>query len=176
MNSKPVLALQLSRSGKTLPLNAWAATVAPTTVLVVEDGSLLIACLERLLSNDGNLNVIGCSPGSEAALINTIWQLRPSVLFLSTASKLINPCRLLTRLGSYPDLRLVTVNETDNLVSVFTVKQAFISHEQDLLSAIYPEPGQMFSESSIADNNVNVNGNGSAQAVPRVDLFGGVDG
>ncbi|MFQ5398262.1 MAG: hypothetical protein ACE5E7_01555 [Anaerolineae bacterium] len=175
MNQKPVLALHLSRSEEALPLNTWAAAVTPTTVLVVEDGSLLIACLERLLSNDSNLNVIGCSPGSEAALINTIWQLQPSVLFLSVTSKLTGPCRLLTRLGSYPNLRLVTVNASDNLVSVFTMKQAYISHERELLSAIHPEPGQTFSESSLVETDFNVNGNVSAQAVCSVDLIGGAD-
>lgn len=104
-------------------------------VLIIGTASLIGAGMESLLSQENGLDVTGISPADEQELIAQIWLLRPQVVVMNTSLIFTNPTRLLNSLDSYPHLKLIVINDTNNLVQTYE-KQSFLAEEHIGLAAI----------------------------------------
>ena len=104
-------------------------------VLIVGTASLIGAGMESLLSQENSLDVTGISPADEQELIDQIWRLRPQVVVMNSSLLFTNPASLLNRLDMYPHLKIIVINETNNLVQTYE-KQSFLAEEHIGLAAI----------------------------------------
>ncbi|HFQ92977.1 MAG TPA: hypothetical protein ENK32_03130 [Anaerolineae bacterium] len=91
--------------------------------------------MESLLSQENSLDVTGISPADEQELIDQIWRLRPQVVVMNSSLLFTNPASLLNRLDMYPHLKIIVINETNNLVQTYE-KQSFLAEEHIGLAAI----------------------------------------
>ena len=104
-------------------------------VLVVED-ELLGELVMNRLSQVQDLNVAGCVPRDEAALVEEIERTQPAVVVLNAATRLTDPDSLLCRLNSELDFRVVAVSANDNTVRVYDKQKVLITRGQDLVALI----------------------------------------
>ncbi len=104
-------------------------------VLVVGTNSLIGAGIESALSQEKDLDVRGVAPTSEPELIAQIWLHRPQVVVVIASLPFANPACLLNQLESYPRLKFIVINETNNLVQIYE-KQAVLAGEHIELGAI----------------------------------------
>ncbi len=104
-------------------------------VLVVKD-ELLGELVRSLLGQAQDLNVAGCAPRDEAALIELIERTRPAVVVLIADTRLTDPNSLLCRLNSELDFRVVAVSAEDNTVRVYDRQKVSITRGEDLVTII----------------------------------------
>ena len=105
-------------------------------VLVIDNRSIMGAGVETLLSNSGQLQVVGTTPQDEADLVASIWQLSPDVIILSSQAQLTDPVRLLNLLKDYRSFRLIVVSEDDNTMEVYEKRQMTARQQSDLTTAV----------------------------------------
>lgn len=104
-------------------------------VLIVGNDSLLHAGLESLLSNELKLSVVGFSLSQEDSLVRYIWHILPDVIVLSRNSG-IEPEKLLKRLDGYPNVRIIEVDEQQNVLQVFDKYQTIATSQTDLMAIV----------------------------------------
>lgn len=104
-------------------------------VLVVGDDSLLHAGLESLLSHQLHLTVVGFSLPQFGSLLKYIWHILPDVIVLSADSG-IEPALLLKNLEGYSNIRIIEVDEKQNVLQVFDKHQTVATSQTDLMAII----------------------------------------
>ena len=112
-----------------------AIAVKRQHVLVVED-ELFGELVRNLLSQVKDLDVAGCAPRDEAALVEEIERTKPAVVVLDAVTRLTDPDGLLCRLNSELDFRVVLVSMDDNTVRVYDKQKVLITQGQDLVEII----------------------------------------
>ncbi len=104
-------------------------------VLIIGDNSLLHAGLESLLSSEQNLTVVGFSLPQTESLVQYIWHTLPDVIVLSRNNG-VEPIQLLKSLEGYPNVRIVEVDEEQNVLQIFDKRQAVTTSQTDLMAII----------------------------------------
>ena len=104
-------------------------------VLIVGNNLLLHAGLESLLSSEQNLTVMGFSPPQTESLVRYIWHMLPDVILLSRNDG-IESIQLLKRLEGYPNVRIVEVDEKQNVLQIFDKRQTVTTSQTDLMAII----------------------------------------
>jgi chemotaxis response regulator CheB len=92
-------------------------------VLIVDNQGIMGAGLERLLSEEPSLEVLGITTKSETTLIKEIWHLQPDIIILTVESQGINPTRLMNLLSDFTSLRIILVSMTSNVFEVYDRQQ-----------------------------------------------------
>ncbi len=105
-------------------------------VLIVENQLLLGAGLQKLLSDQADLEVIGISPCSQLKLVQEIRQIQPDVVFLDNDSHLTDAIDLLNFLEKIPRLRVIVVSADHDRVQIYNKHQIQLSHPTDLFKII----------------------------------------
>ena len=105
-------------------------------VLIVENQLLLGAGLQRLLSDETDLDVIGISPRNQLELVQEIRQLKPDVVFLDRDSRLIDATDLLSFLEDFLELRVVVINTNDHLAHIYNRRETQLCQATDLFDII----------------------------------------
>ena len=108
-------------------------------VLIVEDGCLLSAGIQSLLSLERNLDVVSVSPRCQAELIQGIKRVQPDVVVLDELTHLVTPASLLALVNTAPHLRVVVVSANDNRVRIYGKQQALITRAADLVNIIHSD-------------------------------------
>lgn len=101
-------------------------------VLVVGNNSLLHAGLESLLLNKLRFGVVGYAPTEMAHLVSYIWHHLPDVIVM-TSSSAIDPLALLKSLEGYPAVRIIEVDEEQNVMQIYDRQQAAVQSQTDLM-------------------------------------------
>lgn len=109
-------------------------------VIVVGGDSLLHAGLESLLSHQLNLSVVGFSISHVGSLLKYIWHILPDVIVLSTNSG-IEPTLLLKNLEGYPNIRIIEVDDKQNVLQVFDKHQTLTTSQTDLMAIVNSNHG-----------------------------------
>ncbi len=111
-------------------------TIEKQCVLIVENGSLLGAGVECLLSDEAWLCVVGVTPPDGATLIEIIKHLQPDLIILDEAYFLTLSIGLLAKLLDHPQLRVITVSANNDRVQMYHKQQLLITHATDLVHFI----------------------------------------
>ncbi len=112
-------------------------------VLIVGSNSLFHAGLESLLSNDLNLSVVRFSLSQTEGLIRYIWHILPDVIVLSR-NDCLKPVKLLQYLEGYPDVRIIEVDEQQNVLQVFDKCHTIPTSQTDLMTIIQSNQSSFF--------------------------------
>jgi chemotaxis response regulator CheB len=104
-------------------------------VLVVENRSVLGAAVQSLLAGQTGLEVVGVAPRDYAELIVEIWRARPNVVVLHKVMGLADSS-LFDFLQCFPKMRLVVVNENDNMARIYDKHQVMLTRAADLANLI----------------------------------------
>jgi DNA-binding NarL/FixJ family response regulator len=92
-------------------------------VLIVDNQGIMGAGIEKLLSEEGSLEVFGLPTESEEGLVQNILSLQPDIIILILESQSTTSARLFELLPDYGRLRIILVSMNSNLVEVFDKKQ-----------------------------------------------------
>lgn len=105
-------------------------------VLVVGNASLLGAGIESLLAEEPDLMVIGKISDDKAELIKEIRHLQADVVVLHETGEVADPGDLLALLEDYPQLRIVVIGLSDNLIYVYDKHRVLVAQASDLIAVI----------------------------------------
>ncbi len=105
-------------------------------VLIIDNELLLGASIERLLSAEARLYVIGVTSPDEATLLGIIKHLQPDIVIMDETYFLSLGLRLLIELLDYPQLRLITLSADNNRVQMYYKEQVCITRVADLVHFI----------------------------------------
>jgi chemotaxis response regulator CheB len=108
-------------------------------VLVVDNQGIMGAGLEKLISADQAIEVLGIVVPDEPTLVQEIWRIQPDIIILISESEVISPCQLLERLGDYGRLRIILVSENSNVMDVYDKQQITARNQDSLLAQLKPE-------------------------------------
>jgi len=112
-------------------------------VLIVQNGSLLCAGIQRLLAGELEMEVLSSSQ-DWGELAEEVRRTQPDVVVLDEASHLVNPANLLALLNAGSTLRVMVVSANDNLVRIYGKQQVLITQAMDLVNII--RSGKFFRE------------------------------
>lgn len=104
-------------------------------VLIVGNNSLFHAGLESLLSDELNLSVVRFSNSKIENLVRYIWHILPDVIVISR-NEAIEPVNLLQNLDGYPDVRIIEVDEMQNVLQVFDKRRAVATSQMDFMAIV----------------------------------------
>lgn len=104
-------------------------------ILVIGNESLIGAGIESLLAKEKTWDVIGITPADEQELLARIWFYRPQVIVMNQTLPYTSPSRLLNRLGQYPQVKLIVINESNNLIQMYE-KQSVLAEAHIGLAAL----------------------------------------
>ena len=114
----------------------WKAKKGEATgarrVLIVECESVLGVGVNSLLAGEADLEVIGIPPVGQAELMQKIRQSQPDVVILEETP----PIALQGFLCHYPELRVVVVSPSSNLVRCYHKQQVLLTQATDLIHII----------------------------------------
>ena len=105
-------------------------------VLIVENDLLLGAGIERLLSKNANIELLGLASARDIDFAKHINQFKPDVIVLDEASYLASSIRPLTLLKNCPSLRVVMVNTNDTLVHIYDKQQIRVTQTTELVNVV----------------------------------------
>ena len=105
-------------------------------VLIVQNGPLLCAGIQRLLAGELGLEVLSSSPQDRVELTQEVRRTQPDVVVLDEVSHLVDPASLLALLNTDSTLRVVVVSANDNLVRIYDKEQVLITQATDLINII----------------------------------------
>ena len=105
-------------------------------ILIVNIQSLLIGGTESLLRNNENFAVVSVHPKDLDSLILEIEQLQPDVIIMDEATYIVEPVHLLASLLKVPKVRLIVLNNREELVSIYEKHECAISHPSHLMDVI----------------------------------------
>lgn len=111
-------------------------------VLVVENGSILCAGIQSLLTGKLDLEVFGVCPRDTVELIQEIQRRPADLVILHESMHLADPGELLAVLEACPRLRVVVVSLHTNSVQVYQKQHVLITGIADLVSTIRSNPGR----------------------------------
>ncbi len=105
-------------------------------VLVIENETLLGAGIENLLTRQDGIELSGVSPVTDVDLIKKIERFQPHCIILHELSYPVNFNRLIAMLRVYPDLNVIVLSASENLIQVYTKRQALVTESTDLVDII----------------------------------------
>lgn len=105
-------------------------------VLVVDNQGIMGAGMEKLLSKEPSLEVIGITTENETALIQNISRLQPDTVILTLESRGTTPTRLLELLYDYGRLQIIRVSMNSNMLEIYEKKKLRINSVGALLSQL----------------------------------------
>jgi len=92
-------------------------------VLIADNLALMGAGLEKLLSAEKDLEVVGVAVQSEEELVQEIWRIGPDVLVLTSESQIVDLFHFWQQLENYGRLRIVLISLYSNTVQIFEMQQ-----------------------------------------------------
>ena len=92
-------------------------------VLVVDNESIMGAGLEKLLSREPLVEVVGINTEDEMSLVQNISRLLPDIIILILESQSVTPIRLLELLNDLGNLRIVLLSTDSNFCEVYDKKK-----------------------------------------------------
>ncbi len=104
-------------------------------VLIVGNNSLFHAGLESLLSDKLNITAVGFSLSQADSLVQYIWHILPDIIILSGNTD-IDPVTLLQSLDGYPSVRIIEVDEDQNMLQIFDKRQTIPTSQMDLMAFV----------------------------------------
>lgn len=104
-------------------------------ILVVQAEQLLGAAIISLLSNECDLNLMGCMADTNAELIERIIHLHPDVLIMAQADQFVAVIHQLLAAHHFK-ARLMTVSTEHNWVDIDNKRQILITARGDLAAII----------------------------------------
>jgi hypothetical protein len=111
--------------------------MGPQHILVVETGETLLgAAVESLLRHAPDLNVSMCHAADKASLIDVIGQVTADVVVVHATAQTFSQEDALALLGTSTSLRIVLINDYDNVMHVYDKNQVTIEQVDDLFSII----------------------------------------
>ena len=127
-------------------------------VLIVENDLLLGAGIERLLSQNANIELLGLASARDIDFAKHINQFKPDVIVMDEASYLASSIRPLTLLKNCPSLRVVMVNTNDTLVHIYDKQQIRVTQMTELVNVVRRREGspQMTTNNSLRSKQVLV--------------------
>ena len=123
----------LNRSN-TQPL--FMAKAEATTRVLVIDNTILMLGIKYLLSQKPELDVIGITPTTPTAWLDTINRLQPDVVVMDRATDLAQAIGLSTFSSDLPRVRLMMFNAEDEWVQVHDIGQVLITRTDELATLI----------------------------------------
>jgi hypothetical protein len=110
-------------------------------VLVFRGENLLAAGVESLLAREDDLLVLGVTNvcEDEFSFEHEIELFRPSVVILDESSLATDFSYLYAILKKYPQLRVIVVDEGDNMVHIFDKQVITVAQSTDLIDVIRRE-------------------------------------
>lgn len=109
----------------------------PTRCLLVFANELMFVSVMSLLKSQTDLELVGVSPPSEKELFEAIDFYKPDILILDEMNTTDQSTRPLHPLLRYPDLRVITLNQKDNLLHIYQKRDVTVTRITDLVSVIY---------------------------------------
>jgi DNA-binding NarL/FixJ family response regulator len=107
-------------------------------VLIINEGTLLAAGLQNLLSGYPNLDVVAFAPHCRAELIAELERFRPDMILLACDGVVSTPPELLAMLGEHPLVRIVSMTCDLNTVVVYDRSSVTVTALDDLVALIPP--------------------------------------
>jgi DNA-binding NarL/FixJ family response regulator len=104
-------------------------------VLIVDNGFLLCAGIQKLLARHPGLNVLSSSPKNQAELIQKIRCARPDVVVLDGLTHPFDVANF-TLFSADAELRVVVVNANDNQVRIYGKREVLITRAVDLINIL----------------------------------------
>lgn len=105
-------------------------------VLVIQSERLLAEGILHLLNRVQDILVFNAMCDDVVALLNQIQDIKPSVLVLEECSKLTDHPSFVSLFGGYPDMRVIVVDERENRMHIYRMKEIEIERSADLVAAI----------------------------------------
>jgi DNA-binding NarL/FixJ family response regulator len=110
-------------------------------VLLIRSGSLLDEGVESLLKDKVELNVVNLTASREAALLEHIACVRPSVILLNEADP-AQATRMFALLKKAPTVRIIVTRLNSNAIEVYDKQEIHLARTLDLISLIQAGNGR----------------------------------
>jgi DNA-binding NarL/FixJ family response regulator len=105
-------------------------------ILVVHGENLLISGVESLLTHESDLTVMGVRNSSRSYFLQEVNQFHPHVIILDESSLLSDLTFLHYLLKNCPDLRVIVIDEGDNLIHIYEKRVVSVAQGTDLINVI----------------------------------------
>lgn len=105
-------------------------------ILVVHGENLLIAGVESLLTHESDLKVMGVGNSNKSYFLQEVDQFHPHVVVIDESSLLADLTFLHYLLKTCPDLRIIVVDEEDNLIHIYEKRVISVAQSTDLINVI----------------------------------------
>jgi len=104
--------------------------------LIVCSNELMGITVENLCKTQADMEVINAQFLGEDDLIQEFKRYQPDVLIVDERIEVNDPTRLLQSLAVMPNIRVILLNDKDNILHVYKKHNVLVTQVADLISAV----------------------------------------
>jgi hypothetical protein len=108
-------------------------------VLLVSGEDLITRGISSLLQNTGSVNLFIVSIKNYSDLIREINDLRPDILVLRNSLEFASSTVMIPLLGKFPDLRILVIDESKNILHVYEKQEIRVTQTADFLGLVFKD-------------------------------------
>lgn len=113
-----------------------ASEVRLIRVLIIHNDDPLLAGVERLLGQEEDLDTIQILPTDPSGIAKEIERLHPQVVITGEKTLWAGSQEMFDLFSMYPKLRVVVVNNSNNLLQMYTKEEILIEKLDDFISKV----------------------------------------
>jgi len=105
-------------------------------VLLIRCDDLISGGIASLLKRAPDINLLNITINDIPHLINKINEFCPSILVLKSNLKFIAPSSMIDLLSKFPNLRILLIDESKNIIHVYEKQEVQVTQSTDLLGLV----------------------------------------